>query len=562
MVITCMVTAEGKEFRGAGVDILQDLYSSLSSVGKPPSGGYAPWPVALSLKVFGTDRAGPFFSAGGWFLHWDVRRLWEVSIGVGQFCRTVGYSVFCGGVAVFEGSWPTLPGHFLVASQPWWWLRFKVSSTVILDYLYGIAAYKAWRSKRGDGFNQMKAYRNEHYAQIPPPPRAPPDGIDDTDVTSGPGDPNDSDYITPPTTETLHSNKEEQKEIEREERAAQEASRSKVMEWRNGALISDYERANNWIITLALGFVALPHGALIRLIPNVKLQLISKPEEFPAHWSAKCDYLHGKRGTEKPPFQLPSYIASTDIVTQRDAIKEKEAKMSFQAKTRERVQPRIGKIDIDYQKLHVANFRQSRPTRSPPRPGPPRTVSVGALFRFSTSSPHKAAIPKPWSNTFAASTMNRVGLLVKEIGILSCRSGAAEIGPADARGGPTDCDTLELMYGLVKNIKVVMDGGSVLMDGVHRTLGSRTYARERYFENHKMMSAMDKLHKLYASTVPPVVWARSTGVEVLNELDTLKAGIIGAACGRSSAGIVPGSPWGMVASGVETLAVYCSSSQG
>jgi hypothetical protein len=51
--------------------------------------------VALSLKVFGTDRAGPFFSAGGWFLHWDVRRLWEVSIGVGQFCRTVGYSVVC-----------------------------------------------------------------------------------------------------------------------------------------------------------------------------------------------------------------------------------------------------------------------------------------------------------------------------------------------------------------------------------------------------------------------------------------------------------------------------------
>ncbi len=36
-----------------------------------------------------------------------------------------------------------------------------------------------------------------------------------------------------------------------------------------------------------------------------------------------------------------------------------------------------------------------------------------------------------------------------------------------------------------------------------------------------MMSAVDKLHKLYASTAPPVVWARSTGVEVLNELDRL-----------------------------------------
>jgi hypothetical protein len=40
------------------------------------------------------------------------------------------------------------------------------------------------------------------------------------------------------------------------------------------------------------------------------------------------------------------------------------------------------------------------------------------------------------------STLNtRVGLLVKEIGILPRRSVAAEIGPADARGGPNDCDT-------------------------------------------------------------------------------------------------------------------------
>lgn len=68
-----------------------------------------------------------------------------------------------------------------------------------------------------------------------------------------------------------------------------------------------------------------------------------------------------------------------------------------------------------------------------------------------------------------------------------------------------------------------------------------------------MMSSVDKLHKLYASTVPPVVWARSTGVEVLNELDTLKAGIISAAGGRSNANIVAGSPWEMVAGGVEAL---------
>lgn len=40
---------------------------------------------------------------------------------------------------------------------------------------------------------------------------------------------------------------------------------------------------------------------------------------------------------------------------------------------------------------------------------------------------------------------------------------------------------------------------------------------------------------------------------MLNELDTLKAGIISAAGGRSNAGIVTGSPWEIVAGGIEAL---------
>ncbi|KAG6820037.1 hypothetical protein H0H93_006272 [Arthromyces matolae] len=83
---------------------------------------------------------------------------------------------------------------------------------------------------------------------------------------------------------------------------------------------------------------------------------------IPIHWSAKRDYLQGKRGIEKPPFQLPAYIADTGIATMRDAVKEKEANMSLKAKTRERVQPKMGKIDIDYQKLHDAFFKfQTKP---------------------------------------------------------------------------------------------------------------------------------------------------------------------------------------------------------
>ena len=67
-------------------------------------------------------------------------------------------------------------------------------------------------------------------------------------------------------------------------------------------------------------------------------------------------------GIEKPPFQLPAYIADTGIATMRDAVKEKEANMSLKAKTRERVQPKMGKVDIDYQKLHDAFFKfQTKP---------------------------------------------------------------------------------------------------------------------------------------------------------------------------------------------------------
>lgn len=84
----------------------------------------------------------------------------------------------------------------------------------------------------------------------------------------------------------------------------------------------------------------------------------------PQHWSAKRDYLSAKRGIEKPPFQLPTYIADTGIATQRDAIKEKEADASLKQKTRERVQPKMGKIDIDYQKLHDAFFKFQRPDES------------------------------------------------------------------------------------------------------------------------------------------------------------------------------------------------------
>jgi splicing factor 3B subunit 2 len=98
-----------------------------------------------------------------------------------------------------------------------------------------------------------------------------------------------------------------------------------------------------------------------RLLVEIKAHRNAVP--VPMHWAAKRAYLQGKRGMEKPPFQLPSYIADTGIATQRDAVKEKEASSSLKAKTRERVQPKMGKIDIDYQKLHDAFFKYQVPPK-------------------------------------------------------------------------------------------------------------------------------------------------------------------------------------------------------
>jgi splicing factor 3B subunit 2 len=85
----------------------------------------------------------------------------------------------------------------------------------------------------------------------------------------------------------------------------------------------------------------------------------------PRHWSYKRKYLSGKRGIEKPPFELPEFIKKTGIMEMREALQQKEQEQSMKTKMRQRVRPKLGKIDIDYQKLHDAFFRyQTKPKMS------------------------------------------------------------------------------------------------------------------------------------------------------------------------------------------------------
>ncbi|XP_058196755.1 uncharacterized protein LOC131312791 isoform X2 [Rhododendron vialii] len=82
----------------------------------------------------------------------------------------------------------------------------------------------------------------------------------------------------------------------------------------------------------------------------------------PRHWCQKRKFLQGKRGIEKQPFQLPDFIAATGIEKIRQAYIEKEDSKKLKQKQRERMQPRMGKMDIDYQVLHDAFFKyQTKP---------------------------------------------------------------------------------------------------------------------------------------------------------------------------------------------------------
>lgn len=88
--------------------------------------------------------------------------------------------------------------------------------------------------------------------------------------------------------------------------------------------------------------------------------------DVPQHWQQKKDYLSLKRGVERHSYVLPPYIARTGIAEMRNHDVESLKKLQ-----RDRVQPKMGKLDIDYQKLHDAFFKHQTK---------PRLLAFGELF--------------------------------------------------------------------------------------------------------------------------------------------------------------------------------------
>ncbi|KAH9062560.1 hypothetical protein EDB83DRAFT_2315423 [Lactarius deliciosus] len=111
----------------------------------------------------------------------------------------------------------------------------------ILDYVYGVAAYNQWNSRRPDKtvHRVMRNYRKEHYINIPavePSPRT--DNYDGHYISTRTGD------VMAKAMDDLNAflmfvrgitpeeaAKRREKRMEEEELKAQEAIRSKVMEW-------------------------------------------------------------------------------------------------------------------------------------------------------------------------------------------------------------------------------------------------------------------------------------------------------------------------------------------
>lgn len=99
---------------------------------------------------------------------------------------------------------------------------------------------------------------------------------------------------------------------------------------------------------------------------------------------------------------------------------------------------------------------------------------------------------------------------------------------------------------------------SALTDHINNKIGSfnslRPYPRSRYTANHAVLSATDHLSTLYSSQSPLVIWARSTGLEIINEFDIVKSLIMGQAGGNAKGEEkrrAEGGGWGTIVDGME-----------
>lgn len=94
----------------------------------------------------------------------------------------------------------------------------------------------------------------------------------------------------------------------------------------------------------------------------VYLKSYKNSVSVPKHWSQKRKFMNLRRGSDRMPFTLPDFIEATGIAKIRAQMREREAGKLLKQRMRERMNPKLGKLDIDYQVLHDAFFKyQTKP---------------------------------------------------------------------------------------------------------------------------------------------------------------------------------------------------------
>ncbi|KAH3903180.1 uncharacterized protein SCODWIG_01594 [Saccharomycodes ludwigii] len=90
---------------------------------------------------------------------------------------------------------------------------------------------------------------------------------------------------------------------------------------------------------------------------NAYIKTSKNVVQVPVNWQFKRDYLTSRSLMEKPPFELPDIILETGIHELRntsimDTETNPQEQQSLKDINRNRVQPKLGTLDLDYKKLH------------------------------------------------------------------------------------------------------------------------------------------------------------------------------------------------------------------
>ncbi|EAR88113.1 PSP family protein (macronuclear) [Tetrahymena thermophila SB210] len=166
-------------------------------------------------------------------------------------------------------------------------------------------------------------------------------------------------------------NEEEQKKLqeEYEEKKAKRAQEKLEKEQNKEKLSRKQRKQQRWLQVAQL-------KALVKRPDLVEAWDITAPDPrtlvflkslkntvpVPRHWCQKRKYLQNKRGILKQPFKLPEYIENTGIAKLRDPFSERDGITMVKQKLKERMNPKMGKIEIDYDVLHDAFFKyQTKP---------------------------------------------------------------------------------------------------------------------------------------------------------------------------------------------------------